>query len=337
MHLVHWWAVTADPGDGSVVVIGGPAPDAHGGSCSSPPGRIAGSPAEPIRFDGEKRQVRAARQRPLQLWSMPSIVAVSGVIVLLLTACSGEAASPSVASSSGPSPAESGLTLGIQVGDYLEVTGSALAVRSGPGTEYPIVSEYLLGRTEPLETTLLRSEVRLPAGYVVRVQLGPLVVDDTAWFAVYNVAQAGQADADTPLWRTVAPVPYSEIYFELTWIAASQPGATFVRVAERPACSAYYAESPPPSPAAAGTGEGRVGPWINRVSSITIAAAAASSSATCELRVTTQSGDQRFAEPAVKYYSFSNPYVAPVFGAAPGDTVWLDVSGDCTWAISISG
>ena len=217
------------------------------------------------------------------------------------------------------------------------MTGNGLAVRSGPGPQYPLVSEFLLGRTEPLETTLLRSEVRLPAGHVVRVQIGPLIVDGATWFAVYNVPQAGQAYTDMPLWRTVAPVPYSEIDFELTWIAVAQPSATYVDVTERPACSPCFDEAPPPTVAAVGVGQGRVGPWINRDAPwMTFAAAAPQSGGVCGFRVTVPSGEIMRDQPAVDYFSALLPGVNP-FGAAPADAeVWLDVTGDCGWAATIT-
>lgn len=241
--------------------------------------------------------------------------------------------SPAATPSSEPEP----LVPPIEVGDYLEVTGNGLAVRSGPGLEHPLVSEYLLGTSEPLATTLVRSEVRLPVGHVVRVELGPLLVDDTTWFAVVNVPQAGQAQSDTPIWRTVAPVPYSEIDFELTWIAAAQAGSSFVRVTERPACSACYEEPLLPTAVAAGLGGGRVGPWINRDAAwMTVAAAARSSGSTCEFHVANQAGEPMFFDEfAVDYLKGLIPGVSPAPDAGPLAEVWLDISGDCTWAVTV--
>ena len=275
---------------------------------------------------------------------------VACLTVLLLASCAGEGASPSVSAhvspTDSPLPVASASQLStssqeasesdIEVGDYLEVTGNGLAVRSGPGIEHPLVSEFLLGRTEPLETTLLRAEVRLPAGYLVRVGLGPLIVDDLTWFAVSNVPQAGQAPADTPIWRTVAPVPYSEIDFELTWIAAAQAGKTYVRVTERPACSLCFEDSPPPTAAASGVGAGRVGPWTNRDATwMQFAAAAPLASDVCDFRVTTSSSVVRYDERGVDYFSALIPGVSP-FPDAPIDAeVWLDIGGDCAWAVRI--
>ena len=61
-----------------------------------------------------------------------------------------------------------------------------------PGSHHPLVSEYSISRDEPIEVTKLRDEVRLPAGHVVQAHLGPVVVDDTVWWAVNNVRQEGR-------------------------------------------------------------------------------------------------------------------------------------------------
>lgn len=270
---------------------------------------------------------------------------------LLLTSCASLSASPSgsggaiatptstprATSSASASPEASDQAPTIEVNDYLEVTGEGLAVRSGPSVEYPLVSEYLLGRTEPLTTTLLRSEVRLPVGHVVQVSLGPLVVDETTWFAVRNVPQAGQTDADTPIWRTRAPVAYSEIDFELTWMAAAQPGVAFVRTTDRPACAACSEGPPSPTAEATGFGDGRVGPWLNRGGAwITFAAASADSSGACEFRITNPEGLPMFAnEAAVDYLSAQIPGVSPSPDTPPDEPVWLDVSGNCGWAFVV--
>ncbi len=225
----------------------------------------------------------------------------------------------------------------IEVGSYLEITGSGLAVRAGPGTNHPLVSEFLIGRGEPIETTLLRDEVRLSAGHVVQASLEPIIVDETTWVAVDNVPQAGQTREDTPIWRSVAPVPYSEIDFQLTWIAVAQPGATFAELTDQPACSDCYGDLPVPVAVASGVGDGRIGPWTNRdVAWITIAAAASSSSSTCEFHTANQDGEPMFInDPAVEYVETLIPGVSPAPTASPEAEVWLDVSGDCAWSAKV--
>jgi hypothetical protein len=255
-----------------------------------------------------------------------------------LASASPSAADESQAGSSATAQAPPNLTIpDIEVGDYLEVTADGLAVRAGPGTQHALISEYLLGRRDPNTTTLLREEVRLEVGHVVRADLGPLVVDGTAWFAVSNVPQAGQADFETPIWRSVAPVPYSEIDFQLTWIAVAQPGAAFVRVTERPACSPCYGDAPPPTAVAMGQGRGRIGPWVNRdVAFITFAVAAPSSATTCRIRVTNPAGETKFFdEPAVDYREAFIPGVSPAPDAGADADVWLDIAGDCAWAVKV--
>jgi hypothetical protein len=225
----------------------------------------------------------------------------------------------------------------IEVGDYLEVTGDGLAVRAGPGANHPLVSEYSIGRQDPIQVTELREEVRLPAGHVVQARLGPLVVDDTVWWAVDNVPQAGQASVDTPVWRSAAPVAYSELDFQLTWIAVAQPG-TLVRTTDRPAMECpCYGEPPGPTVVASGVGVGRVGPWTNVAAPfMTFAAAAPSSTDTCEFHVLNQDGDASFFdEPAVDYLEGLIPGVTPAADAGPDTELWLDIIGDCAWAVTV--
>jgi hypothetical protein len=254
------------------------------------------------------------------------------------TATSDVSAPPSSTLSASPSAGSASLIVPeIEVGSYLEITGSSLAVRAGPGSDHPLVSEFLLGREEPIEITLLRDAVRLPAGHVVRASLGPIIVDETAWFAVDNIPQVGQAQEDTPIWRSVAPVPHSEIDFQLTWIAVAQPGATFVEVTDRPACSPCYGDAPTPVAVASAVGDGRIGPWTNRdVAWMTIAAASSSSSSTCEFHIANQDGDPMFRdEPDVGYVEAFIPGVSPAPNAGPEADVWLDVTGDCAWAVKV--
>ena len=238
-----------------------------------------------------------------------------------------------------PSPTTAALVVpDIEAGDYLEVTGNGLAVRAGPGAHHPLVSEYSLGSEDSSEITQLREEVRLPAGHVVRAGLGPLVVDDTVWWAVDNVPQAGQASTDAaPVWRSVAPVEHSELDFQLTWIAVAQPGVTLVRVTDQPAACPCYGDPPGPSAFATGVGEGRVGPWINRAPAwMTFAAAAPSPSGTCEFRVVNQDGQPMFFdEAAVDYLDGLIPGVSPAPEAGADAGVWLDIAGDCVWVVSV--
>ena len=264
--------------------------------------------------------------------------AVSAIPSGTPAATSSAAPTPSAPDPS-PSPSAAALVIpDIVVGEYLEVTGNGLAVRAGPGADHALVSEYSISREDPIEVTKLKDEVRLPAGHVVQARLGPIVVDDTVWWAVDNVPQAGQAIGDAPVWRSVAPVAYSELDFQLTWIAVAQPGTTLIRTTERPAMECpCYGEPPGPTVVAAGVGEGRVGPWTNRaLAFITLAAAAPESGGVCDFRVTVPSGEIMHDQPGADYFSAFMPGVT-AFGVAPADAeVWLDVTGDCAWAVTVA-
>jgi hypothetical protein len=240
-----------------------------------------------------------------------------------------------------PSPTTAALVIPpVEVGDYLEVTGNGLAVRAGPGSEHALVSEYLITGGDDVVVTRIRDEVRLPAGYVVRAWLGPLVVDDSAWFAVSDVQQAGEAAVTDQYrsWRAVAPVAHTDPSFELTWIAVAQSGTTLVRTTGRPGRECpCYGDALTPNIVAAGVGEGRVGPWKNwAAATIVVAAASPSAADTCEFRLMTQAGESiNINESAVDYFKRLLPgvYLAPK--AATDADVWLDVLGDCAWAVSV--
>lgn len=248
------------------------------------------------------------------------------------------AAPTSTAPDASPSPAAAALVIpDIAVGDYLEVTGNGLAVRAGPGTEHALVAEWMrTGMGDGLEVTAVRDEVRLPAGYVVRAELGPLVVDDTAWYAVTDVPQAGENAGDDTMqvWRSADWVPSDEYEFELTWIAVSQPGTTLVRLTDLPACS-QCGYPPRPVVVASGVGEGRVGPWTNeRPPFITFAGAAPSSTDTCEFRIVSQAGDTFLDEPGVEFIGGQTGARLAPDGESEAE-VWLDIIGDCAWAVSV--
>ena len=138
-------------------------------------------------------------------------------------------------------------------------------------------------------------------------------------------------------WRSVAPVAYSELDFQLTWIAVAQPGATLVRTTDRPAMECpCYGDAPGLRVVAAGVGEGRVGPWTNRAPPfITLAVAAPSSADTCAFRAVNQAGDEFLDEPAVEVFDGFIPGASLAPDNETAAEVWLDIVGDCAWAVSV--
>ena len=167
----------------------------------------------------------------------------------------------------------------------------------------------------------------------VRVELGPLVVGDRAWYAVQNVAQDGQAVADVASWGSRPPGPGD--YFELMWLAAAEPGAQFVRLTGRPALVCpCYGDAPAPLVVATGVGDGRVGPWDNNTYTfIQIAASPVSEADTCDFWVSGRDGDPPLIS-EVGTDSFET--LLPSIDVAPGmDEAVLRVSGDCAWAIAV--
>lgn len=279
----------------------------------------------------------------------PAIQTAIAVAAIALGACRGAADSgPATSTATGDpssspsatafgSPSATGLTLpSYPPGTYLEALVDGLAVRAGPGTQYPLVGEYRLWlNREPAEVETLREAVRLSAGYVVRVQLGPLVVDNRAWYAVLNVPQDGQAAADVPSWLESPPVLGTELFARFRWLAASESDTQFVRRTERPSCSQCYADTSALTASATGVGDGLVGPWRNTGPAyIQIAAVPASDASTCQFRVTAPNpADFELPTENAAYHAWWVPFSVDV---APGsDQASLHVETDCTWAIVV--
>ena len=173
-------------------------------------------------------------------------------------------------------------------------------------------------------------------GYVVRASLGPLVVDDTAWYAVGDVPQAGEpTTADSlRIWRTVSPAEDSANAFSSTRSRLHSLGRRLAT--ERPATECpCFGDYPGPTVIAPGVGEGdgRGPTWQgHRFPSpprhprrLTLA------SSVCWTRWR----PVYFDESAVDYLQGQIPGVMPAADAGPDAELWLDILGDCAWAVTV--
>ena len=216
------------------------------------------------------------------------------------------------------------------VDSFIEVLADGLAVRTGPGTDHPLAAEFLLHQ-DPVSVEKVRDAVRLPAGHVVRVELGPLVVGDRAWYAVHNVAQDGQAVADVASWGSRPPGPGD--YFEPRgWrlrnpvpnCPTHRPSGIGMPVLWRHARAVGGRD---------GVGDGRVGPWDNNTYTfIQIAASPVSEADTCDFWVSGRDGDPPLIS-EVGTDTFET--LLPSIDVAPGMDEAVRVSGDCAWAIAV--
>jgi hypothetical protein len=103
-----------------------------------------------------------------------------------------QAASPSASeaqptASIGTPSASPSLHTGFDYSDILRVEVNGLAVRQAPSLTSPLAQGY---RGSELITAQPTGDVRIDAGYFVRVELGPLWNGDTAWYLVWPAEDA---------------------------------------------------------------------------------------------------------------------------------------------------
>ena len=142
-------------------------------------------------------------------------------------------AASSVEASAAPSPSGGSSTSdGLPSGPYawnqlLSVTADGLAVRRAPTTS----AELAFGAHWDAATgnwVGTSDEVRLDAGYQVRVSLGPVARDGFDWYEVTNTVEPG-AESDVIQWD----VDNDGVYADSGWIAAAQGETLFVGAGTR--------------------------------------------------------------------------------------------------------
>lgn len=147
------------------------------------------------------------------------------------SAASTPSAPPSMDTTASPqsidaSPSHGGLPSGPYAWyQALVVTVDGLAVRRGPTTSAApaFAAPWDAAAGDWVPTT---NEVRLDAGYQVRVSLGPVARDGFDWYEVFQTPQPG-AESEVVQWD----VDNDGSYADSGWIAVAERGATFVEPA----------------------------------------------------------------------------------------------------------
>lgn len=147
-----------------------------------------------------------------------------------------ESASPTPATprpTPSPTPAVSpAVHVGFQYGDILRVEVDGLAVREAPLLSSPLVSgyRYSLGYAVVSEPV---AEVRLEAGNMVSVELGPLQIGDTSWYQVWS---AGRVDF------TGERPAFDYSWSQTSWVAGSVGDNQYMTLHQRPDPHDYVLE-----------------------------------------------------------------------------------------------
>lgn len=138
-------------------------------------------------------------------------------------------ASPSPSQPGGPSatpsPAPTPLAAEFAHGDVVEVVVDGLAVRAEPFESARLVSAW---ESVDDEWRQVEDEVRLDAGHLVAVQLGPIPIGEIVWYRVREMVQPGQDP--TRHWDATGEGPQGE---SDGWIAVRVGDDPYVRMHEQ--------------------------------------------------------------------------------------------------------
>jgi hypothetical protein len=127
-----------------------------------------------------------------------------------------------------PSASAPAAHVGFEDGDILRVEVNGLAVRQGPSVSSQLTQGARVAAGPALEPM---GDVRLAAGELVSVHLGPLLIGDTAWYVVWPAERYGHGSNDTYMWTS----PDSgESSSSPGWVAASVDQDQYLTLHRRP-------------------------------------------------------------------------------------------------------
>lgn len=211
-----------------------------------------------------------------------------------------------------------------------------LAVRKGPGATYPMISAY---RDDFVTGTSVLAEpaVRLPAGYYVFIDQGPLVIDGIGWYLVWNRPQPGELSENHLSWDSGGDKLPNE-----GWIAGGLGTTPYLKVGDPPPGPGdFFAALVTPYPLMHATGNGRSDVFTVPVNAGLAVhwVAGDPEGLACDLKVTIKPlGDVILTQHVADAWDAGwGPWPtlqqSGETGPAPAGDYWLEVESDCTWSL----
>ena len=230
-------------------------------------------------------------------------------------------------------PPPTGSPVAFAAGDTVRVLVNGLAVRVAPFTDAGLVEALV---HDPVTGDRLASaaSVRLDAGHITWVELGPLVLDGVPWYRVHTGMQPGESDTDLVTWDADGDGQGSDA----GWIAGAGSDGTYLElVAPDPSAPA----APEPLVAASGVWDYDSEPFSARSQVGGAFAAAEHADAGCEFSVTLSSGEVLVAaslDAGFAQHEFdssgtglpSGTYTVAVRAGVPGQT-----DAECPWTMTL--
>lgn len=134
---------------------------------------------------------------------------------------------------------------------------NGLAVRSGPGSEYPLAAGYRWDSATNSEV-LVTDSVRVDDGYYLWVEDGPILIDNIPWYHVGNSAR--QSTDEGPDLNLSWDTDGDEFRSDSGWVAGGDGSSAFLVAAEPlppPPGTQVYGDSPEPYALLHGIGSAR--------------------------------------------------------------------------------
>ncbi len=206
----------------------------------------------------------------------------------------------------------------------IRVLVNGLAVRTGPGAEFPLLAAYRY------PDRFVTDELRLDAGHYLVVEHGPLVVNGVPWLMVYNVQQPGESSDDTLDWDADG----DEFRDDYGWIAGvGSDGSAYVVEDEIPVNPNDPVYGPGPGSYLVQVGTGSMTTDDFELSSPPVInfAAAATDGGDCTLIITLESSDEQLVTEHVDKVA-----TGTVFAADATGTVSIGIETDCAWSMVVA-
>jgi len=215
---------------------------------------------------------------------------------------------------------------------------NALAVRSGPGREYPLVAGYRWDAATNSEV-LVTDSVRVGDGYYLWVEDGPIIIDGIAWYRVGNSAR--QSTDEGPDLNLAWDADGDEFRSDFGWVAGADGTNAFLVAAEAippPPGTPVYGESPGPYALAHGIGTGRTQTFQPSAPVGIQWYASDLDGESCQISMTLEPlGIEMLAAEVAGWDGGANFWPQDSSWEArllPGD-YWIDIDTDCSWSLRV--
>lgn len=220
-----------------------------------------------------------------------------------------------------PAPGELGPTVGARV------VVDGLAVRTGPGTSYPLMAGRWWDVTTGTELAAV-PEVRLSASYYAYIHQGPLVVAGVPWYFIGPHWQPGED-------------PRRVLRWDGGWVAGGSDGSggdPYLVPADVPPdpSAEPYGEVPGPHAVLYAIGSARSATFHGYDAGFIVEWYAADpDGAACDLRITVRPNGDEIETARVQGWGQGRALWPEGMTGAEGD-YWIDVESDCSWSLIVA-